>query len=260
MHSYEDFNGNMRGEFWRKQSAIREAIDSGGIRDYMESLSNLDKAFVLNDKTIHCIDERTPGGIHAAGSLILVNEEEALEFLKRSGANGITSHRECGAVKLWAGQNGKDLSGAEKYAEEWSRHLAELATEKLGRPVEYKGHLEVTPSGFHVAQIVYLDETGRFNPVIPNLLPGFVISRRFENPGQAMAELDIAIKIALGDHGFGDLITPETPFLITTISDPFSKKAGTDDELSSFLDKLPEEVLERLRTVEFIPPKKFFLD
>jgi hypothetical protein len=203
---------------FNKQSSLMNAIYSDGMEKYAAGIADLDKAFSLEDKAVRCIDEGTPGGLHLAGSGILLGVEKAAEALKKAGCSGISSHDECGAAGIYARANNLDASKSDEYGKEFALKLAE----KMGVP--YEGHIEIgamkRPSGFHTARVCYYDGTGKFDPALCGQLPaGFVVSRRYVDGAYALEEVKVAVGIATGGHGYGELITAEAPFLIIAIGD-----------------------------------------
>src|SRR3989344_7706927 len=175
-------------------------------------IADLAEAFRLKDRVLRCIDERTGGGLHLGGSGVLLSN--AIEVVRSMNVEAITSHAGCGAAKMAAAEAGIPVERVEHYAEQWSRTLAR----QLGVP--YQGHLPVTPE-FHIARVAYYDGTGQFDwSHIPGGLPaGFTISRKYLDPEYAKREIDIAASIAMGDHGYGDLISqsPYSQFVFVAI-------------------------------------------
>jgi len=205
--------------FFRDQDAVMKRIYEAGVEKFIESVANLEHAFEMNNGVVSCIDEGTPhGDIRFAGSGIL--KEDILDTLERLKKDGkldcITSHDECGAAKLFAAKNGKDSSRADQYA----RVMLEEMAEELGVRHE---HINISqmkrPSGMHVARVIYYDGTGKFNPSRNAMLPkGFVISRFFHRDAEdALNETKIAMDIALGAHGFGDLVTNKEPLVVIAV-------------------------------------------
>ncbi|KKT19589.1 MAG: hypothetical protein UW03_C0016G0046 [Candidatus Peregrinibacteria bacterium GW2011_GWA2_43_8] len=92
------------------QSVIVARILENGMRAYSEEITDLDAAFSTDDKVIRCIDEGTPGGVHLAGSGILMDAAQLTASLRAMGATGITSHSHCGAAGLYAKAQGLDPS------------------------------------------------------------------------------------------------------------------------------------------------------
>jgi hypothetical protein len=82
------------------------------------------------------------------------------------------------------------------------------------------------PSDFHVARVAYIDATNQFNPTlkgrpIPGVPPGFVISRGLDpDPTWTIKQTVVGFSIARGQHGFGQLISQENPFLFVAVGDP----------------------------------------
>jgi hypothetical protein len=183
--------------------------------EYVKSIPDFEKAFQLRDRWLRCIDEGCPGGVHLAGSGILLGEE-AVKIARAAGVTAVTSHEECGAALLAAKRAG--VADAETYAKDFSSRLAK----RLGL---FYDHLPISgmarPVGLHVARAVYYDGTGHFDPSRCGALPpGFVISRRYLTPVAARRECEIAVNIALGPHGFGERFSPTHPLLLVGIADP----------------------------------------
>ena len=82
--------------FKKDEKRITEILDKG-IDNIIQDKPAL---FDLKEKTLKCMDERTPGGIHLAGAGILLGLCNAVEFVKRANIDKVTWHEECGAVGL----------------------------------------------------------------------------------------------------------------------------------------------------------------
>ncbi len=211
--------------------------------NYVNKLDNLKDAFVLGDRSVRCIDEGCPGGVRLAGSGILYQDDA--EAALAGKVDGIYSHAECGAAALYAKQNGLDTDNSDHYGIEWAKGLAE----RLGVP--YKGHIGidgmVRPSGQHIAWVTYYDGSGRFDPSrVEKLPPGFVISRNLLDSEYAKQELEVSINIALGDHGLGERVTPETPFIVAPIGNPHDNTLGLEiltEEAKSVAQKFEGRVI-----------------
>jgi hypothetical protein len=222
-----DHNANLAKEIWQKQNPLFVELYKTGAGEFFGKNDNLAKAFELKDRNVRCMDEGTPTGIHLAGSGILMGEEKAAAALKLADCDGVYSHAECGAAGIYAKANGLDAAKADEYGIEWSKKIAE----KLG--VEYKGHIGLDkmarPSGLHVARIAYYDGTGKFDFTSDEKMPpGFVVGRRYVDAAYALEEVKVAIAIATGGHGFGELITAEAPFMIVVIGDPANADFSVD--------------------------------
>jgi hypothetical protein len=238
---------------WKKQADLFKAIEKMGMQKYFEMINDVEDAFHLGDRCVHCIDEGTPGGIHAAGSGILMDESKAIEAMRKAKADGVWSHDGCGAAALYAKRESLDMSNTDEYGVVWAKHLAE----KLGVP--YRGHIKAEdmarPFDMHTARVAYYDGTGSFDPSrVSDLPPGFVISRRYLDPAYAAQEADVCVSIAAGDHGYGELITSEEPFYIIPVGDPedpnFSVKKMTAE-----LDELVRKSNGRVKVMGFTKPQ-----
>jgi hypothetical protein len=222
MKPLEELSQNMQ-EYWDGQTPLFEEIKrAGGISSYFKSFKEKGDLFRLENRSICCVDERTTEGkIHYAGSGIL-DQANALENTRKANADGIYSHEGCGAAavafeNLSQAEKGT-FPSAEAYAAWWAKHVSE----ELHIP--YKGHLAVHPK-FHIARVTYYDGTGQFDPTKSEKLPrGFMISRAYLDPQYAAKELELSIKIAFGEHGFGKKEFRHSPFMIIPVAD--SKNSG----------------------------------
>lgn len=216
------------GEYWTESQELFSKIYKTGVRKYLETLPILSEGFRLEDHSVRCIDEGTPGGIHVAGSGILLSAsdkkeqlEQLVEELVGAGADGVYSHEGCGAAKLYAETVMGNLDGAKDYAVEWAKKLA------LRLDAPYKGHITdlARPKEFHNARIAYYDGSGKFDPFkIKEIPDGFIISRYYLDSEYAREELKIALSIAFGHHGFGDKFTKDNPFIIVPIEKFVTKR------------------------------------
>jgi len=203
--------------YWEKQSATLTAIKEKGAQAFVDGLLNIESAFELRDRTIRCIDEGTPGGIHLAGEGILMNERQIADFCSKARPDGVMSHDECGACGIYAKREHLDAANTDGYGKVWVAKLADICA------VPVKGHTAVQemarPSGLHVARVAYYDGSGSFDPSQVGDLPqGFVISRAYLDPAYAQEEAKISADIATGPHGFGGLVTPDAPFMLIAVA------------------------------------------
>ncbi len=220
--------------YWEKQSQLVEPILNNGLKSYINSSDTItnefNKSFEKSD-SICCIDERVKEeGLHSAGSGIAyilgfldqAKQKDIKEIISLAASKAagefkifqpakIFTHHGCGAENLVYGQllecYGNEGMGSFKdpsqLGEYWANEVAKNLT------IQYAGRLDVNPASFHIARVIYYDATGRFThrSVKNGYLPeGFVLSRKYMNKEQTMAETNVAIGIATGDHGFGDLI------------------------------------------------------
>lgn len=214
-------------EAWNAQEErIAPVKEAGGMSAYLEHLQqdNIDM-LSLDDRTVRCIDEGASGhGLHLAGSGILLGEERAYEIMKAANVDMVTSHEGCGAAALYAKEHGLDAAKADEYGQEFSKKLAE----RLGVPYKHIAAEEMDrPKEFHHARYAIYDGTGTFNHrAIPGFPAAFVVNRRINEGG--LAEAEVSASIALGDHGFGQRFTAESPFTFIVIGDPESEEFSAD--------------------------------
>jgi len=173
---------------------------------------------VARDRWIRCIDEGTPGGLHLAGSGILLGEnwegslEQAAEVVREMDASGVSWHRGCGAVANFVKAHNEVKDDVDEVAERFARELAVKVT------LPCREQMLMRPEGIHIARAAYYDGAGQFDPSRVEGLPsGFVISRRYLGKTYALKEAEMAVGIALGHHGFGELFTSKQPFLLVAV-------------------------------------------
>lgn len=120
-------------EVFDAQSSVLENIRTIGFAKYAASMKNLEKAF---DPLEHeysaesgpcacCMDGRTKLGFRAAGSGMLLPEDESAEFLRIHKIKTISAHAECGAAKLYCQREGLPIENADTVAQEWAKNMAE---------------------------------------------------------------------------------------------------------------------------------------
>ncbi len=223
---------------WNRQNDIFNRLNIGA-EEYILSL-NIKPAFQQgNDKKLCCIDERIPYGVgHVPGSGILFEYNEAIDVIIASGATTMTSHDGCGAAKLWAERQGKDTNNSDEYGKEFSRQLAK----DLGLGYEHIGYDKmIGPTSFHIARVGYYVGAPYFNPYkVEGMLPGFIISRRYSKQKNAQQDMELAISIAFGHHGFDGKFTKDSPFIIVPIGDSSDKEfslASLTAELEQIANK-----------------------
>lgn len=219
-------------------------LENGSEKYFKQKFPNFNRAFVKEITAVVCIDEgcahkdyNGQGKLTLAGAGILFpaqSEEERIKIVAKlfleMGIKDVTSHEGCGAVKLAyqrdfpeSKTNKEEL---ENYGKDWVRKIIE---EK--KRMEYEAtcnHIVLEemerPAQFHNARVVYFDTIGGFNPNKEKDLPmGFVISRRHVPGDYALTELKVAVDIAFGGHGFGELFNDKNKFVII----PLAKDAGS---------------------------------
>lgn len=169
----------------------------------MKSIENLSDFFNLDKngfkefkRPICCMDERTPFGIHAAGSGILLPESDFDIFMSRTNPDCLTSHDGCGAVEIFCMKNNLPLEDADKIAKEWTQKMAE----KYGKKYYHISYSELAGSkDHHHARVCYFDATGRFNYSHP-LPAGFAVNRMDMPVSSALSEVEESVGIIF-THG-----------------------------------------------------------
>lgn len=227
----------------KKQRIVKEEWEkTGGASPLGEYPSFQDAVIAANDKGIFaynalsepmivtCIDD----GINAhdvaedlglprisvvrtAGAGILARERQKTIFQNnKDQIRGIVSHRECGAAGIYA-QNNNLEGDIDTIADQAAMQVAQnLKTTFMGRITPRR-----RPFGLHVARAIYYDGTERgFEASKVETLPiGFGISRGFAGREAGMDNARLAKSIALGETGFGNQFTEETPLYLVGISD-----------------------------------------
>jgi hypothetical protein len=155
--------------------------------------------------------------IRTAGSGILARDWQQDVFQgKKDGIRGVLSHGECGAAGIYAQEH--LLQGdVDAIGDEAAMKVAQsLETKYLGRITPRR-----RPSGLHTARAIYYDGTSRgFEASKLTTLPqGFGISRGFGGREAGLDNAELAKTIAMGDNGFGEKFTQETPLYLVGISD-----------------------------------------
>ncbi|MBN2454507.1 hypothetical protein JXB11_03095 [Candidatus Woesearchaeota archaeon] len=234
---------DLKERHWHEQCAIAEKIGkAGSFQKYAETLPDILNA-VISKQEVCCIDEGTPDGIRFAGSgiyyvitqgtekgkkgkeAIYAGLEAAAEAVKGSPAEFITSHDECGAAGLVFNEMPDSIKKEFGTSDNLGIYFAKELSKKTGLGYRHIGIKEMArPSGMHTAMFAYYDGTGKFNPdAVPGLPQGFVVSRKYLGKEEALREIELAPKIATGEHGYGGLIKPDKKFwLIAVAEDPWA--------------------------------------
>jgi hypothetical protein len=227
---------------WELEKAKFDQIASDGMAKYAASIESIGDAFRPIDHTLCCMDERVEGGVHAAGSLMLVDAKAAQEFVERAGVTGITSHSGCGAAGLLykrehpeVSEETLSLETLDAYARDKALELAEITG------VPYLGHIPLAKMhgspDFHGCRAIYYVGIDSFSPhAVPELPIGFVVDRLYHRTEHALQEVEIAISIVLGHHGFGHRITKEEAIYLI----PVAATAASDQEMD--MDELKDEL------------------
>ena len=240
----EEHSADEKLEIFEGQQEVMNKIKEMGFANYAETLPNLPDAFDLEKhkpaENVHrcvcCMDERTPYGVHSAGSGILLSDKDFDKYFQESGSDSISSHDGCGAAKLYAKKMGL-VGNPDLIAREW----AEKKAKEKGVPHVHLG----VERPFHFARVCYYDGTGKFNYDGINGLPeGFVVGRKYMSKDSSLAEVGVAKDIIFGDHGFGEeLLNAENPFMFVAIADTEKEMAAFKKELLELTDSLGDNVV-----------------
>lgn len=239
---------------WQKGSGVIKDILEKGVCDYFQSIE-AEKAFHLDDLVLRCMDGRTPGGVHLAGSGVLLGLKGARRFAQEVSKYGkleaVTYHRDCGAAIAVAKETDADPF---ELARDFSKELATSLGIEAVYEVENDGW-----EGFHHERAIYYDGVGRFDwKKVRGLPAGFVISRAYLgfDVEYAKKELEIALRIALtphdeGGHGFGELFTRDLPMLVIALSPERSELGRLEQEARDVVASLGERDRSRVRVMGY---------
>jgi hypothetical protein len=240
-------------EAFEVQQDIMGKIMEIGFAKYAETLPNLPDAFDLEKhkaqedchKCVCCMDGRTPFGIHAAGSGILLEDKAFDEYFEKARPDSMSSHTGCGAAKLYCKKMGIE-GDPDEVVKEWTKRKA------AEKGVKYI-HLEVEQP-FHSERACYYDGTGKFNyKGVEGLPEGFVVGRKNMSKEASLAEAGVAKNIILGDHGFGpELLTKENPFIFVAVAKDEKQLRALKLELT----KLTKDFGDSVAVDGFIAPQE----
>lgn len=255
-HMHQENHLEEKNEAFEAQQKIMEGVREMGFEKYAETLPNLPDAFDLErhkpEETMHrcacCMDGRTPFGIHSAGSGILLSPDEFKKFAKEANLDSISSHEGCGAAKIYAKKMGLDINDSDNIGRQW----AEERAKELGVP---HTHLTVEQP-FHSERVCYYDGTGKFNyKGVEGLPEGFVVGRKFMKKESSLAEVNVAINIIFGDHGFGkDLLTKENPFVLVVVAENEKELKKLKAELEEVIKGIDPELADMVAIDGFVEP------
>jgi hypothetical protein len=190
---------------------------------------DVEKAFRLSTRSIVCVDEGIIGGIHLAGSGVLLPIEELRSELQAARAEELTTHDNCGAFAI----RFPDEPDPNRSAAQWGKRTAAA----LGLPHRHIAASTMDrPAHTHNAEAIYYDGTGVFNRVA-GLPTGFVVSRAHFR--SAPGDLSLCLRIAFGPHGLRDRFSSANPLLLIPLAHP------SDPSLS--LEVLEREAHEAAR-------------
>jgi len=244
-------------EAFQEQQEAMAKIMKMGFAKYAETLPNLDSAFDLEEhkpaeglhRCLCCMDGRTPFGVHAAGSTILLSEAQRDEYFRLANPDSISSHDGCGAARLYCKKHGI-LGDPDAFARQW----AEQEAIKRGIPHIHLG----VDKDFHYERVCYYDGTGRFNyKGVEGLPSGFVVSRKYMSKESSLAEDGVARNIIFGDHGYGkQLLTSGNPFIFVVVADTKIRMEELRKELDALVASFDDDIPADSVVVDgFVAPK-----
>lgn len=204
-------------EWQRAQAGLQRLREIGAAMYFRTELEGIRHAFEPIEKVLACIDEgvekRT---FRMAGSGILMPIGDIVEYIRVNGIQGLYTHAGCGAAALAAKQEGWD-GDPDEYAKEWAKKVSTAAG------ITYIGHIDMSelsrPMEFHDATCAYYIGGDRFSAAGVKKLPrGFHAHRKLGK--EILSSLQLAVDIAMGDHGFGSDRFFVHPFRIIVVGNP----------------------------------------
>lgn len=226
MNTNRQHNTDELNAWWAKDESIMHAVYQDGASRFFAAIPGIAAAFAESGtREATCIDEGILSGeFRIAGSGILLPIEDAAELMRKAGVVVVTSHAECGAAGIAYRRERELATDAPVELAEVDAFAVERAKEIAARAGVEHRHIPFDamerPSGMHIARVIYVDGTGRFQSKgVLGLPRGFVVSRRYLGAANTLHDVRLAISIALGNHGFGERFTPENPLVIIAIGE-----------------------------------------
>lgn len=243
-HEMAHTNEKEKDIHWIAGRSLARSIErAGGYQKWVKKHSEeAVGAFPEKVNCLCCMDERVVAqkrnAVYSAGSGILIKDDvekrkNFIAALKKENIKEITIHEGCGALALYQRLNNLSADQAQADMVEWAKYLS------VRLQGEYGGELGVAPADFHVAQTLYYDLTGKFNPAnAPTLFPsGFVVSRKYMDKKSALAQAEVGVGIALGDHGFGKRFNKKDTFTVVVVGRNAKEVAKGKKEAKKFARK-----------------------
>lgn len=211
---------------WEDESSlVREIRAQGGFRMIpSRHPKDAEELCKHSPDCVCCIDGRVAprrNAVAVAGSGILIKDnkqarEALVDGLRTRKIREVYMHEDCGAVALYAKNKNIPLNEAKKEADEWAQELTSL----LGGEERPKT-LPVSKL-FHSETCVYLVVAEKFSLIGTNSCfpAGFQVNANVVSPHNALAQVQVALDIAFGAHGFGARFNRECPFTVVTVTSP----------------------------------------
>ncbi len=206
------------------QSVQRLVAGAGAVeifgRDALTEALRKDVALVIGCMDERCVPPKNWKKISVAGSCVLLTDDQIdlfIDHIRHAGLlpniQAVSYHQCCGACGIYC--KGHDLESTEPSLERVGRSVAESMMMKLGLPGEplFSGFGAKTKDAqwrmtgnphLHHARGIVVNGIPHFNPYALALPACFEIDACFSPDATYLrAELDVALSIAMGDHGFG---------------------------------------------------------
>lgn len=206
-------------EWKRTLNRMEEIRSTGGFSALSTKHSDEVKEMVSHEgECVFCMDGRVApkeNGVAIAGSGILIKDDPVardllVQALRAQGIRKVFLHENCGAVGLYASIKGISQDRAQEEAQTWAKELTRL----LGGNDEKTETLPVDLD-FHNEQLVYVTLSEHFClKNAPDFPTGFQVDAGVVSFANVLAQVKVAIDIALGHHGFGDRFTEKNPFTV----------------------------------------------
>jgi len=226
---------NLIAAFNEEREAV-SAIVRNGIGKYALSLPGIDEITQLDDRIWRCMDSRTSGGLRFPPFIRKQDRAKsirfAVEFGRKAKVSAVGHHLDCGAVGAYLEANSIKPT-PQKPPFEYGREFAQDVADEVQVPcIEIPLQGEV---GCHRERAVYYTSID-LDPSKEKRLPtGFVINREYTDAEHALIALRVALQIAFGPHGFGELFSGNQPFLVIVV-------AATQKEVDSLAQEVSASV------------------
>ncbi len=277
-HMLEQALEQEKDKMWREQQGTYDKYSKLETQMAEKLFTPIEFAelFRGGDMYITCVDERITiqkdgDKVAIAGSTILLEGKEMDEFARKLLASGrkigsVTYHEGCGACQIFVGRLKESLErirpefGPEPKVpepEEVGRRTAEKLCTKLGMKagpmrIGFDGkpsHMEGSPK-FHDARRVAIDTVGTFNSG-----HAFEITAAYyPNIDAVVSDLEVCIKIALGNHGMGAERFMKEPFQIVLVQDPRNPRYSMD--IKRAIQPLLLKYADTTKLLIITPPKE----
>lgn len=237
----KDFNGILSGEFAGRMNPDSYRIPKNAIAlllcsDERLNNLNLEKMFEDQREKKPIFPVRLPGAVVGQDIEKLRERLEEYNFYKLAAA----SHADCGAA------------GTDQHAKDLVSDLEDKGIENWGFIDQEK---DPELKGIHTASCLLFDGTGRRNYLSDGVLPDecFILNRAvYSDPELAKLHAGILIKIALSNHGLGELFSKENPFYIFISALDYVSLGKYTNEAENIAKNFPENLV---KVVGFIVPR-----